>query len=178
MINSSLSRRYARALLELAAQKGQVAEYGSVLRKLVELIAGNEELATLLYGKLMPAAAKKQLVLQLLGDETADDLKNFVCIIIDKSREGSLGDIAQAYDELCDAAEGIQQILVTSAVELGEQEKEALSAALSAKLGTKVRLKTAVDKKLIGGLKVQVGDTVYDASLSAQLEGLKKTLAV
>lgn len=178
MINGSLSRRYAQALFELASQKGKVAEYGGALHELVELLAGSEELARLFYGKMMAASAKKKLIAQLLGEQTAADILNFVCLIIDKNREGSLADIAEAYDDLCDAAEGIQQIMVTSAVELGEEEKNALSAAFAAKLGTKVRLKTAVDKKLIGGLKVQVGDTVYDASLSAQLAGLKKSLAV
>ncbi len=178
MINGSLSRRYAQALFELASQKGKVAEYGGALHELVELLAENEELARLFYGKVVAASAKKKLFARILSGQSTTDVLNFISLIIDKNREDSLADIAEAYDDLCDAAEGIRQVMVTSAVALGEEEKNALSAALAAKLGAKVRLKTAVDKKLIGGLKVQVGDTVYDASLSAQLAGLKKSLAV
>lgn len=178
MINGSLSRRYAQALFELASQKGKVAEYGGALHELVGLLAESEELSRLFYGKVVAASAKKKLIAQLLGEQSTTDVLNFVCLIIDKNRESSLKEMAEAYDDLCDAKEGIQQVLVASAVELDENEKNALSAALSAKLGAKVRLKMSVDKSLIGGLKIQVGDTVYDASLSAQLQGLKKSLAV
>lgn len=178
MINGSLSRRYAKALFELASQKGKVAEYGGALYELAELLETNEEFSNLFYGKVVAASAKKKLLAEIFSEQTTTDVLNFVCLLIDKNREGSLVEMAEAYNDLCDEAEGIQQVMVTSAVELDDKEKDALNAALAAKMGTKIRLKTTVDKKLIGGLKVQVGDTVYDASLSAQLAGLKKSLAV
>lgn len=177
MINGSLSRRYAQALFELASQKGKVAEYGGALHDLVKLLGENGELAGIFYGKVVAASAKKKLFAEILREQSTTDVLNFVSLIIDKNREGSLADIAEAYNCLCDEAEGIHLVTVTGAVELDDEAKEALKAAFAAKLGAKIRLKTVVDKKLIGGIKVQVGDTVYDASLSAQLEGLKKSLA-
>jgi F-type H+-transporting ATPase subunit delta len=97
---------------------------------------------------------------------------------MDKNRETALPGILTAYQDLCDEANGVQQISVQTAVPLSEAEEKALQEAFEKKLKAKIRLKTAVDKSLIGGIKVQIDDTLYDASLSQQLHALKQTLSV
>ena len=72
----------------------------------------------------------------------------------------------------------MRQVVVHTAVPLAEQEQQALEKALAEKLNAKIRLKTLLDKQLIGGLKVQIDDTVYDASLSQQLRSLKESLTL
>lgn len=176
MIKGGLAKRYARALLELAAQKGQTAEYGRALGELVKLLASEAELGEMFYGKLTAASAKKKVVREIMAGAPQDVL-NLVAVVLDKSREGSLPEIAEAYGELMDEAEGIRQATVWTAVPLAEKERGALEEALGAKLGAKIRLKSVVDKSLIGGIKVQIDDTVYDASISQQLCALKQSLA-
>lgn len=177
MIKGGLTQRYARALYELAAEKQQVKEYQEQLRLLGTVLKDNPDFAGLLCGKLAPASAKKQIIEKTFAD-FADDVKKFVYVIIDKNREGLLLQIIDGYEDLCDQAEGIQQVLVHTAVPMDEAEVAALAASFEKKLGGKVRVKTAVDKKLIGGIKVQIEDTVYDASILQQLHALQQTLAV
>lgn len=176
MIKAGLTKRYAKALLELAQAKQQEAAFGRALHDFVEVLQQNEELSQLIYGKMMSTSDKKKLIEKLLGDDTAVEVKHFIYVILDKGREASLPEFAAAYEELCDEVAGVRQILVHTAVPLAEEEQIALKAALAAKLNSEIRLKTVVDKGLIGGLKVQIDDTVYDASLSQQLRSLKASL--
>ena len=179
MIKAGLTKRYAKALLELAQAKQQQAEFGRALHDFVELLQQNEELAQMIYGKLMSTSDKKKLIGQLLAKDNAPkDVENFIYVILDKGRETSLPEFLAAYEELFDEADGVRQVLVHTAVPLAEKEQSDLAKALGAKLNAKIRLKTRVDKTLIGGIKVQIDDTVYDASLSQQLRSLKETLTL
>lgn len=177
MIKGGLAKRYAKALLELAAEKQQMAEFGQALGDFVQLLEQNSELSEMFYGKLTAASAKKRVVSEIMGEAPAA-VKNLVFVILDKSREQSLPEILEAYRELLDEAEGIRQITVTTAVPLALKEQENLAAALGKKLAAKVRLKSLVDKSLIGGIMVQIDDTIYDASLRQQLASLKQSLTV
>ena len=178
MIKAGLTKRYAKALLELAQAKQQEAAFGRNLHDFVALLQQNEELAQMIYGKLMSTSAKKQLIEKILAEDTPVEVKNFIFVIWDKGREASLPEFAAAYEELCDEAAGVRQVVVHTAVPLAEQEQQALEKALAEKLNAKIRLKTLLDKQLIGGLKVQIDDTVYDASLSQQLRSLKESLTL
>ncbi len=177
MIKGGLTQRYAKALYELALEKQQVQEFGDQLHRFVNELEHNAEFNGLFCGKLVPASAKKQVVEQIFGD-FADDVKSFIFIALDKNRETSIPQIVAGYDDLCDAAAGIRQILVHTAVPLEQPEAERLQKSLEQKLGGQVRLKTSIDKSMIGGLKVQIDDTVYDASILHQLNALKQTLSV
>lgn len=177
MIKGGLTQRYAKALYELAAEKQQVKDYQGQLALLGSALADNPDFAGLLCGKLMPASAKKQFIEQTFADFAAD-VKNLLFVMIDKNREGAIPQVVEAYNDLCDAADGIRQIMVKTAVPLADTAAAALADSFEKKLGAKVRIKTAVDKKLIGGLMVQIDDTVYDASIARQLIALQQTLAV
>lgn len=177
MIKGGLTQRYAKALYELALEKQQVQEFGDQLHRFVDELEHNAEFNGLFCGKLVPASAKKQVVEQIFSDFAAD-VKGFIFIALDKNRETSIPQVVDCYDDLCDAAAGIRQILVHTAVPLERVEAERLQKSFEQKLGGTIRLKTSIDKSMIGGIKVQVDDTVYDASLLHQLNALKQTLSV
>lgn len=179
MIKAGLTKRYAKALLELAQAKQQEAAFGRALHDFVEALQQNEEFGKLIYGKLMSTSDKKKLVGQLLEKDGApQEVRNFVNVILDKGRETSLPEFLTAYEELKDEADGVRQVWVSTAVPLAEKEQLDLENTLAAKLNAKIRLKTQVDESLIGGIKVQIDDTVYDASLSTQLRSLKESLTL
>ena len=101
---------------------------------------------------------------------------NFVCLVLDKDRANLLPEMLKAYEELMDEASGIIPVNVTSAFELSAEQLNDLRAAFEKKFSAQVRLITSVDKTLIGGIKAQVGDTVYDGSLSRRLSDLSRRL--
>ena len=177
MIRGGMPQRYAKALYDLAVEKQQVQEFGDQLHRFVAELEEDAEFNGLFCGKLVPVSAKKQIIEQVFGD-FADDVKNFICVTLDKDRENSIPQIVAGYDDLCDEAAGIRQVLVYTAVPLEEAESVRLQQSLEQKLGGHVRLKTAIDKEMIGGLRLQIDDVVYDASLLHQLNALKQTLSV
>ncbi len=87
MIKAGLTKRYAKALLELAQAKQQEAAFGRNLHDFVALLQQNEELAQMIYGKLMSTSAKKQLIEKILAEDTPVEVKNFIFVILDKGRE-------------------------------------------------------------------------------------------
>lgn len=177
MIKGGLTTRYAKALYELAEAHQQVKDYQEQLHIFGAVMNDNPDFANLLCGKLVSAAAKKQIIEQTFAG-MEQNIKNMLFVMIDKNRENAFVSVVDAFDDLCDAAEGVQQIMIKTAVPLADAEAEALRNSFEKKLGGKVRLKAAVDKSLIGGITVQIDDTVYDASIAQQLHNLQQTLAV
>lgn len=176
MIDTSIARRYAKALFDIATDKDQTTKYQAELQLLVDNLNDNAEFETLLYGQVISAEQKKDLVKKVFGAEFSADTMNFVCLVLDKGRANMLPEMLKAYEELMDDAAGIIPVKVTAAFELSAEQLNDLSAAFEKKLSAPVRLITSVDKTLIGGIKAQVGDTVYDGSLSGRLSELSRRL--
>jgi F-type H+-transporting ATPase subunit delta len=176
MIDTSVARRYAKALFDIATEKVQTTKYQSELQVLIDSLETNKDFSTLLLGRVITTSEKKELVKKIFGNEFSQDIINFVCLVLDKGRENLLPEMLTAYTELLDAAAGVVPVSVTAAFELSSEQLAALSEAFTKKLGQPVRLDVSVDKSLIGGLKAQVGDTVYDGSLVGRLADLGRQL--
>ena len=176
MIDSSVARRYAKALFDIATEKVQTTKYQSELQVLVTALETDKDFHTLFLGRVITTNEKKDLVKKIFGTEFSTDVINFVCLVLDKGREALLPEMLTAYTELIDAAAGIIPVSVTSAFELSAEQLNGIEAAFEKKLGSPVRLDVFVDKSLIGGLKAQVGDTVYDGSLVGRLADLGRQL--
>ena len=176
MIDSSVARRYAKALFDIATEKDQTTNYQSELKALTDALATDADFNSLLLGRVISAAEKKDLVRKVFGKVFSTDVTSFVCLVLDKGREALLPEMFAAYTELLDAAAGVIPVNVTAAFELSAAQLDSLSKAFEKKLESPVRLVTTVDKSLIGGLKAQVGDTVYDGSLSGRINDLGRRL--
>ena len=176
MIDSSVARRYAKALFDIAAEKDQTTAYQSELKAVVDALEADRDFNTLLLGRVITIAEKKELVKQVFGAALSGDVLNFLCLILDKGREIMLPEMLAAYTELLDAEAGITPVNVTAAFELSAEQLEELARAFEKKLNSPVRLIPTVDKSLIGGVRAQVGDTVYDGSLLGRLQGLSRRL--
>ena len=174
---STIARPYARAAFEEARDLKRLAPWSEALHVAaavvedprVQALLGNphvmpEELATFLIGIAAPK----------LGDEGG----NLVRTLAANRRLSVLPEIAARFDELKDAAEGVADVLVTSAAPLDARQQSALSAALERRLKRSVRLHCATDPELIGGAVVQSGDLVIDGSLRTRLERIAYELTI
>jgi F-type H+-transporting ATPase subunit delta len=85
--------------------------------------------------------------------------------------------VAEEFDALADAAAGRVRATVTTAVELAPAERDRLADQLSERLGKEVRITLVVDKRILGGLKLQYGDRLIDASVVTKLQQLRRQLA-
>jgi F-type H+-transporting ATPase subunit delta len=173
--NAIAAETYARALFE-AASAGDKAP--QVLETLLSLQAGLEEdqatWVALLDPRVSPDARKAALDKVLVGDELA---RNFVRVLVDNRRIEELSDTVAAFQALVQAQEQQLDVRITTAVELDAALLKTLEEKLSSTTGATVRLHPSVDPEIIGGLVVQHGDNLVDASLRGRLDDLKLTLS-
>ena len=156
----TIARPYARAAFEEARKDAGLAPWSEALQAAAIVVQDPRVTPEQLAGLVDGIAAAP------LGEHGA----NFVRTLADNRRLGYLPEIAELFDTLKDAAEGVEDVTVTSAAPLDEAQRRKLSAALERRLRRKVRLHCEIDPALIGGALLRAGDLVIDGSLRTRLE--------
>lgn len=174
MLNTKVTNRYAKALLELAISDNILDTVSSDLDYVQKSISSIRELSLLLKSPIVKRDKKKKIIHEIFNGKVSETVLKFCELIINRQRSELLTDIIQRFFELRDDYLNIKNVLVKSASELDEKQLNELKNILEERLNKKVRLTQSIDKKLIGGFIVQIDDTVIDASLKHQLEILKR----
>ena len=176
MARSPAARRYARALFDLAVEKGCLDNVQADLANIALLGAKREQYAALLERFELSAQNRKDVWNQILKDQADPLTLRFVHFLVDKRRGDILGEIIRAFEVLYNEAKGITTLEVLAARPLTGEQLEALSARFAARLGRKIKATQKTDPALLGGFQVRVGDVVYDYSVSHQLEILHRKM--
>jgi len=177
-VTGRLAKRYARALLELAREDGNLAAWGEELERIV---AAFEEprLRLLVLSPVIDAAARirtAKSVAAALGVSTA--IANLIGLLAERDRLVLLPEIARWYDLLLDDELGRARVTIRSATALSAAERTQLvDVARRLTQREQVVATTEVDPELLGGVVLDVGGTVYDGSLKTQLARLTKEMA-
>jgi F-type H+-transporting ATPase subunit delta len=179
VIEGSLARRYAKALLELAQESSSVDAVGAQLEQFVGLCLANEgQLLAAMGNPGFTAAERKGVldaVLPRLG--LTPLVVNFIRLVVEKDRFAALPDISREYRALADTLARRVRATVTTATPASASLQAEITAALSAATGKQVVLETKVDPALLGGMVARVGSRLFDASLRTRLETLQVALA-
>jgi F-type H+-transporting ATPase subunit delta len=174
---SAFGRRYAKALLDLARERGEV---DAVLRDagaLFDAWKQSAELREILRHPVIPKPALKSVVGAMMDKLGSTKLvRNTVNLLADKGRLGHLDAVLEALDELAEAETGSIRVEVTSDKPLSDDYCARLMDKLQRVTDRKVVLVRKEDPSLIGGVVTRIGDRVLDGSLSNQLNQLRETL--
>ncbi len=177
MIDTTLAKRYAKALVEIGLEKNTLDKYGADLSAFAELIDSSRDLREVLISPVFTKDDKKKIADDVLSKISADQMVvNFVNVLIDRKRIDQLQGINLAFAAKVDEIRGITRGEVVSAEPLSDEEMNQVTEALSGLSGKKVQLKAKVDDFLIGGLYAKVGDMVFDGTIRTQLNQLKESL--
>jgi F-type H+-transporting ATPase subunit delta len=174
---SAVGRRYAKALLELAREQGEIDAVLRDMSAISDAWKESADLRALIRNPVVPKPALKSAidaVLERLGVSRL--MRNAVNVIADKGRLPQLHDVLEALDELAEAETGRVRAEVTSAKPLSEAYYARLAEKLQEATNRQIVLVKKQDPSLIGGVVTRVGDQVFDGSLSNQLSELKETL--
>jgi F-type H+-transporting ATPase subunit delta len=164
---------YATALFGVARTEGNLAEVEDELFRFARLLDGNDELRTTLTDPALEVSRRQQIVEDLLGGRANPITTSLVSMVVGTGRSRELTTIIDELVQLS-AAEGNKELAeVRSAVELTDDQKTRLAAALGQATGKQVELKVIIDPSVLGGLVAQVGDTVIDGSVRSRLAQLK-----
>jgi F-type H+-transporting ATPase subunit delta len=176
---ASVSARYARAfadaIAELKLDPGAVVVQ---LRSLTGAYQQSRPLREVWESPAIPVEQKHALLDSLAAKAgvTERRVRNFIALLIDRDRIRMLPEIADQLESELNNRAGRVHAEIVSARELGEEQRSTLLAELDRLTGKSVHASYAVDAGLIGGVKVQVGSTIYDGSVRGQLQRIRQQL--
>jgi F-type H+-transporting ATPase subunit delta len=176
MPTDPVARVYAQSLLDLARARGDIDAIGAELEQVAQAIAAAPDLRAFVTAPVLDAAPKKRALEEALHGRVEDLLVDFLCLLIDKDRIGSLGDIAAAYRDLADVAAGRARVRAATAVPLPVDLRRRLEETLSAVLARDCVVEAEVEPELLGGLVLQVGDKLYDGSVRSHLRRVRNAM--
>jgi F-type H+-transporting ATPase subunit delta len=179
-MQSAVSARYARALLDVIFAPGSQADPARVLKDLRAVEQVIAESAALRHALASPAVApsRKRAVMRRLMQPMGLEPRvvNFVYVVIDHRRAGEFASIVDAFEQLLDERLGFVGAEIRSARPLSDAQRAVLEAQVSRLAGRKAKVKFSTDPALIAGVVARVGSTVYDGSVRGQLDRLRAKL--
>ncbi|HJF30418.1 MAG TPA: F0F1 ATP synthase subunit delta [Sporosarcina psychrophila] len=176
MSQSVAAKRYAQALFELAQKNGQTGPIQEDLIELKKVFQTNKELGQLLDSPRLKTVKKKELLADLFKGANQLIL-NTLFVMIDKKRIDEVVNLVDEFTAFSNDAAGIAEAKVYSTRLLTADESQAISTAFAQKIGKQaLRIENIIDPSLIGGIRLQIGNNIYDSSVSAKLERLKRDL--
>jgi F-type H+-transporting ATPase subunit delta len=180
MTSRAAATRYARALFDVALKEGaDVQQIGRDLSGFGSLLTEHESLGRVFANPAVPAPRKRAIVEELIARAGAlhPTLRKLLLLLADRNRLVLLPQLAAAYrSRLLDHAQ-VVRAEVTTAVALPQDRLAALKAGLARATGRDVQIENRVDPGIIGGAVTRIGSTVYDGSLTRQLQKMKESLS-
>lgn len=172
---TAAARRYAKAIFELAQQDGEIEEWGRRLARVRQLLTDDRVIAVLT-NPTIATERREQLIVGVAGlDKEATNLAR---MLIESRRVHDAEAIEDEFQRLSDDAAGRVRATATTAVELSTGVREDIRRDLSERLNKDVRLSVVVDPRILGGLRLQFGDHVIDATVATRLEQLRRRLVM
>jgi len=168
-------RIYAQALFSAAKEQGRLAQVHEALADFAAAVEQTPELRSVLRNPQLESTSKAQILADLAGDEEPL-FRNFLLVVADKGRAGELEDIANEFERLMAREERRLTVELTTARELTDDEAKAIVAQIEQAAGRKVEATRSVDPDLLGGIVLQAGSYMVDASVRGRLERLRQTL--
>ncbi|HXZ53486.1 MAG TPA: F0F1 ATP synthase subunit delta [Burkholderiales bacterium] len=172
---STVARPYAEAVFRLADGSGKLHEWSEMLAALAQ-VAANDRVQAAIADPNVPTPKVAGLFISILAGKLSGEAENLVRVLADNQRLELLSEIREQFETLKNEREGVVEAQIVSAFELDPAQRSELTALLEKHTGRKVRSSVAVDKELIGGVRVVIGDKVIDASVRGQLHALENAL--
>lgn len=176
MVESRASIRYAKALLELAIEKGLLEEVHNDMQSFAQVVAENRLLELMLQSPVVPHIKKFAVLQELFQSRVHPVSFSIIEIITRKNREELLPGIATEFHKLYNTQKNIQVAEVTTTYPLDEAQRNEFLRVAREISRKQIELRETVDPKLIGGFVLQVGDQQMDQSIRTQLQRLKNQM--
>jgi len=173
---SERDKAYASAIAAVARAEGELGAVQDELFSLARTLGGSEELQSTLTDPQVPVARRQQIVEDLLQGRVSKSTVAAVSMVVAVGRARDLPAIAEALVALGAAEGGKEVAVVRSAIDLTDDQKTRLAAALQSAVGKPVDVRVVIDPSVLGGLVAQVGDTVIDGTVRRRLDQLKQAI--
>ncbi len=175
MNNPRLAGRYAKSLLDLAAEQNQIEAVYADMKWLNSVCKSNPDFTAVLSSPIIKAD-KKEVILKAVTDGRVNNLTAaFIKLLVTKTREANLPEIVNAYIDQYNTLNNIQKVKITTAGPLSDALREEIMTNVKAAMPTKTfEIETAIKDELIGGFIVETGGQLVDASILRDLKDIQK----
>jgi len=173
--NPRLAARYAKSILDLAIEKGQLETVYADMVFLQAICRSSRDLVNLLSSPIIKADKKRKILDAITAGRISPLTAAFNSLLMSKEREAYLPEIAAAFEDQYKAYKGIRTVKLTTAVPVSEDIKQAIvNKVRTDRQVQQIDLETAVREELIGGFVLEIGDELIDASIAFDLHKIKQ----
>ena len=173
---SLVAKRYSEAFFSLALDKNKVGEYKEDLKLVLDTFKGVDSIDLFFASEKITKQEKKDLIEKSFNEKISVDAKNLLKLLVDKGRMGYITEIAEDYFHLANENLNICEGLIESVRPIDETRIKELETLL-AKNGQTVVLKQKINKSLISGFKISLGNEVIDGSMKAKVNQMQDCLS-
>ena len=172
---STIARPYAVAIFNLAKEENALSEWSDML-SLMKGIIENDDINSFINDSKVLDTDREKLILDICGDKINASGQNLIKLLVEYKRLSILSEITLLFEELKAKDEGVIEAEIIMADQPDKKMVANLLKSLEKRFNKKIEGKVVIDKSIIGGTKIIVGDTVIDASVRGQLDNLAYTL--
>jgi F-type H+-transporting ATPase subunit delta len=177
LIDMTVARRYAKALLTMGKEDAHYKEYGEGLSGFAHLLEREPELRDALLNPIHSREDRRKLLLRMIDLlQLPTMVSNLLQLLLDKHRLNVVDGVAQAYQEMVDEVENVSRARVKAAIFLDDDTRDRLRQTLEKLTGSTVVMEVEEDPSVIGGIVAKVGDLVLDGSVRSQINSLRESL--
>lgn len=175
MQNPRLAARYAKSLIGLAEEQNQLGQVYADMKMVLGVAKTNPDFVSMLRSPVIAPEKKETILISIFENKVSAITLAFVRLLIRKTRESNLPEMAGAFIDQYNEKMGIYKVKVTTAMPMSnEMEAEILQKVKSNPRYQNIELETQVDESLIGGYKFEMGDVLIDASILRDLNDVRK----
>ena len=168
---TTCARPYAKAAFKLAKEIDQLDEWSQMLT-LCASVSRREAVDRMLKNPAMSGSMKADAFISLCEGNLTAELENYIRFLTSRKRISLLPHIDALFEKMKSKDQGYQDVVVTSAYPLSDEQQGQIAEKVGKRLGRTVRMHTQVDSQLIGGVVVKAGDLVIDGSVRSRLTRL------
>ncbi len=167
---------YSRSLFDVAKEQGDLDRIHDELGEFADALAGDHDLQVFFFSPYFSSQEKKDGLGKMV-DDADENLVRFLELLAERHRMPVLFRIRRAFDDLWRKENKRLPVKVTSAIELDQEMVDDIGKKIEEQTGQRIELSSNVDPDVLGGLVLQVGNMVLDASVRNRLEKLRKSVA-
>ena len=174
--NKGIIKKYAQGLYKVALKEENVTQFSVRLHSIMNILKSVPELNQLFITRRVQIEDKMAILKNILGDKISGIEMDLIVLLIENGHMLLYGDVLERFDYLIDKESEIIKVQITSSTRLPDNEVQKISSTIENKIQKKLNVKMDTDISLVGGIKLRVGNTLIDGSVSNRLQKMRDTL--
>ena len=175
-INKGIIKKYTQALFKVVVKENDINQVSDRLHNIRSILKIVPELNQLLITRRVQVQDKINMLKNILGDNISNIEMDLMVLLMENGHMMLFGEVVKRFDYLLDKNSEVIKVKITSSSRLSDDEVQKISTNIENKIQKKIDVATETDVSLMGGLKLRVGNTLIDGSVSNRLQKMRDTL--